>query len=38
VDCDDADPYTNSNAPERCGDGKDNNCNGLIDEGGCVSL
>lgn len=32
-DCDDTDPAVYPNAPEVC-DGKDNNCNGIID-GGC---
>lgn len=32
TDCDDADSYTYPGAPERC-DGKDNNCNQIIDEG-----
>jgi MYXO-CTERM domain-containing protein len=32
-DCDDNDPSINPGALERCGDGKDNNCNGIIDEG-----
>jgi Putative metal-binding motif len=36
LDCDDADANTNANAPERCSDNKDNNCNGSIDEAGCV--
>jgi uncharacterized delta-60 repeat protein len=31
-DCDDNDPYVNPGTPEMI-DGKDNNCNGLIDEG-----
>ncbi|MCA9520605.1 MAG: putative metal-binding motif-containing protein, partial [Myxococcales bacterium] len=31
-DCDDNDPTVHPNAPEIC-DGKDNNCNGIIDEG-----
>ncbi|MFH4965434.1 MopE-related protein [Gaetbulibacter sp. M235] len=32
MDCDDADPNINTNAIEIC-DGKDNNCDGLIDKG-----
>ncbi len=32
VDCDDTDPAVNPAAMETCGDGVDNNCNGLIDE------
>jgi hypothetical protein len=31
-DCDDTDGATNPNAPEVCGDGADNNCNGLTNE------
>lgn len=31
TDCDDKDPNTYAGAPERC-DGKDNSCNGLVDE------
>jgi hypothetical protein len=31
IDCDDNDPNTNLDAPEIC-DGKDNNCNGVVDE------
>ncbi|NOZ00564.1 MAG: hypothetical protein GXP54_01570, partial [Deltaproteobacteria bacterium] len=40
-DCDDADPLTNPDAVEVCGDDKDNNCNGLTDEEGapeCVDF
>jgi hypothetical protein len=37
LDCDDTDPGTNSYyASERCGDSKDNDCDGTIDEVGCV--
>jgi hypothetical protein len=32
VDCDDSDPTINISMPEVCGDGKDNNCDGLIDD------
>ena len=32
-DCDDEDAGTNPWMPEICGDGKDNNCNGSVDEG-----
>ena len=31
ADCDDSDPLINPEAQEDCGDGIDNNCNGLID-------
>jgi hypothetical protein len=33
LDCDDSDPAINPWMPEICGDGKDNNCDGQIDEG-----
>jgi hypothetical protein len=37
-DCDDADPAIHPDQPEVCGDGKDNNCNGMVDEGcACTS-
>ncbi|HEX3777448.1 MAG TPA: putative metal-binding motif-containing protein [Polyangiaceae bacterium] len=36
-DCDDTDPTVSSKAKEICGNGKDDNCNGQIDEMPCVS-
>lgn len=36
-DCDDADPTISSLAPEVCANGKDDNCNGQIDEPACTS-
>ena len=33
-DCNDADPAVNPRVPERCGDGIDNNCDGVIDDVG----
>jgi len=37
-DCDDSDPSVNSSAKEVCGNGKDDNCNGTIDEvKGCAT-
>ena len=36
IDCDDTDRNTHPNATERCGDNKDNDCDGLVDEAGCV--
>jgi len=35
-DCDDADFLVNPGRPEVCADGIDNNCNGQVDETGCV--
>jgi hypothetical protein len=32
-DCDDADPLVYPHAREICGDGKDNGCNGIVDDG-----
>ncbi len=32
-DCDDTKPRVNPDAPERCGDAIDNNCDGQVDEG-----
>jgi hypothetical protein len=32
IDCDDEDPAVHPGAPGVCGDDKDNNCNGLVDE------
>ncbi|MBL6974346.1 MAG: putative metal-binding motif-containing protein [Deltaproteobacteria bacterium] len=40
-DCDDGDDFVNPGVPEACGDGKDNDCNGLTDEEGapqCVDF
>ncbi len=36
-DCDDRDPTVSSKVAEVCGNHKDDNCNGLIDETPCVS-
>ncbi len=35
-DCDDSDPDRNPGVPEKCGDGKDNDCDGQNDEEGAV--
>ena len=35
-DCDDTDPRVNEKAQEVCGNGKDDNCNGKVDEQPCV--
>jgi hypothetical protein len=36
-DCDDNDPTVSSLLPEVCANGKDDNCNGVVDETPCVS-
>ncbi len=36
-DCDDFDPFVSSKQPEVCGNGKDDNCNGKIDDQPCTS-
>jgi hypothetical protein len=36
VDCDDKDPNSRPGASERCSDGKDNDCDGTVDELSCV--
>jgi hypothetical protein len=36
-DCDDTDPLVSSKAHEVCGNGKDDNCNGTVDELDCVA-
>jgi hypothetical protein len=36
-DCDDLDPYVSSTGSEVCGNGKDDNCNGVVDETACVA-
>jgi len=35
-DCDDNNPYVNPGMQEWCSDGVDNNCDGQIDEAGCI--
>ena len=32
TDCDDTNPWTHPGAPEECGDGVDNNCDGYVDQ------
>jgi hypothetical protein len=36
LDCDDLNPATEPAASESCGDGADNDCDGLVDEPECV--
>ncbi|KAL7567124.1 hypothetical protein ACA910_009451 [Epithemia clementina (nom. ined.)] len=36
-DCDDTDASIHQDQPEICGDGKDNNCNGEVDESPCLA-
>ena len=36
-DCDDLDPNVSSQRAELCGNGKDDNCNGKVDEVGCLN-
>jgi len=36
-DCDDSDPSVNSDAKEVCDNGKDDNCDGSLDESDCVT-
>ncbi|MBI4848420.1 MAG: Ig-like domain-containing protein, partial [Nitrospirae bacterium] len=35
-DCNNTDASMNPGSPELCGDNKDNNCNGQVDEAGCI--
>ena len=36
-DCDDLDPSVSSKLPEVCGNFKDDNCNGTVDEAACIA-
>jgi hypothetical protein len=36
-DCDDTDPRVNGRAPEVCGNGRDDNCDGQVDEESCAA-
>jgi putative metal-binding protein len=36
-DCDDTDPNVNSNSKEVCGNDRDDNCDGTVDESDCVT-